>query len=180
MRRRSEAKSWTLLSPIPAILDVEKIIKIFDPLSTMVHGKPLVNLDNAGNFTKPLSDQCMEALYPREQQYPRGVPSSAARTEAYEVRAWERGQIHQGSSWPQCVVSPRALRRTTWWRHYEINLFKEDAPIIISSDGDTSPINYCSLADSLRNRKANLKSDFPSMRKGHYWWMITKLLDDHR
>ena len=162
-------------SSISPVLDVEKIRKDFPILSTTVHGKPLVYLDNAATSQKPLSVINAIDYYYRHQNsnIHRGVHFlSQLATEAYEVSRKKVAKFINAPHDHECLFTKGTTDGINLVAYsYGKQFVKEGDTIIISAMEHHSNIVPWQIL--CEDRKANLKV-IPINEKGEL------LMDEYR
>lgn len=162
-------------STISPVLDVEKIRKDFPILSTTVHGKPLVYLDNAATSQKPLSVINAIDYYYRHQNsnIHRGVHFlSQLATEAYEVSRKKVAKFINAPHDHECLFTKGTTDGINLVAYsYGKQFVKEGDTIIISAMEHHSNIVPWQIL--CEDRKANLKV-IPINEKGEL------LMDEYR
>lgn len=152
---------------ISPLLDVEKIRKDFPILSTTVHGKPLVYLDNAATSQKPLSVINAIDYYYRHQNsnIHRGVHFlSQLATEAYEVSRKKVAKFINAPHDYECLFTKGTTDGINLVAYsYGKQFVKEGDTIIISAMEHHSNIVPWQIL--CEDRKANLKV-IPINKKG--------------
>jgi len=162
-------------STISPVLDVEKIRKDFPILSTTVHGKPLVYLDNAATSQKPLSVINAIDYYYRHQNsnIHRGVHFlSQLATEAYEVSRKKVAKFINAPHDHECLFTKGTTDGINLVAYsYGKQFVNEGDTIIISAMEHHSNIVPWQIL--CEDRKANLKV-IPINEKGEL------LMDEYR